>query len=200
MQRAFLILTIEIVVCLQAQGCSSGSTGSSATAKMPDRWSSQGAYRHWSPDLFFDDPEVVQLCKAIAEKDYEQIDRLVKTEGVDVNATGRMNMTPLFWAFPLGYAEAFEKIPRDEDNNWVRGKIASTQQKYMGEHAQLMEHLLKLGASPNIRTTRGDVERLFKEGKAVIAPAYLFQRFEGLAVTHLASQPFGNSGDTLRIS
>ncbi len=190
MQRALLNLAIGIVACLVVHGCSRSSPkGGTAATKATNRWS-QEVDRYWAADLCFDDPQVIQLCEAIREKNCEEIDRLVKVEGVDVNATGRMNVTPLFWAFPLGYAEAFEQIPRDE-NGLVYNEIAPTQREYMVKHARLMEHLLKLGADPNIKTTRGDVERTGKKGEPVVVPGHVFDLREGLAVTHLASQPIG---------
>ena len=62
----------------------------------------------WKAEDFFADPGVISLCKAIEAKDVQQIDRLVKS-GVDVNAKGRGNMTPLLWAFPAG-EEMFKKM------------------------------------------------------------------------------------------
>ncbi len=191
MQRAFLILAIGIAVCLQTQGCSGSDAKQERIATNPNKQWYLDQCRYWSPDLFFDDTNVILLCEAIAGYDFEQIDRLVKAESVGVNARGHMNMTPLFWAFPLGYAEAFENIPRDEDNGLVYNEIAPTQREYMVKHARLMEHLLKLGADPNIKTTRGDVERTGKKGEPIIVPGHVFDLREGLAVTHLASQPIG---------
>ncbi len=55
----------------------------------------------WKADEFFDDKGVIALCKAIEKKNIAEIDRLAKS-GVNVNAKGRGNMTPLLWAFPAG--------------------------------------------------------------------------------------------------
>jgi uncharacterized protein len=55
----------------------------------------------WRTEDFFADASVVALCKAIEARDIEGIKRVVKS-GVDVNAKGRGNMTPLLWAFPMG--------------------------------------------------------------------------------------------------
>jgi ankyrin repeat protein len=62
----------------------------------------------WKVEDFFKDRGVVSLCKAIEAKNLKEIDRLVKS-GVDVNAKGRGNMTPLLWAFPMG-EEVFKKV------------------------------------------------------------------------------------------
>ena len=62
----------------------------------------------WKAEDFFTDKGVVALCKAIEKKDITEIDRLVKS-GVNVNARGHGNMTPLLWAFPMG-EEVFKKM------------------------------------------------------------------------------------------
>lgn len=62
----------------------------------------------WKAEDFFTDAGVISLCKAIERKDTAEIDRLVKS-GVNVNAKGRANMTPLLWAFPTG-EEVFKKM------------------------------------------------------------------------------------------
>ena len=55
----------------------------------------------WEAEDFFTDPKMIELCKAIEAEDLVKIDELVQS-GVDVNARGRANMTPLLWAFPMG--------------------------------------------------------------------------------------------------
>jgi hypothetical protein len=62
----------------------------------------------WKAEDFFTDKGVIALCKAIEKKDVAEIDRLVKS-GVNINAKGRGNMTPLLWAFPMG-EEVFKKV------------------------------------------------------------------------------------------
>ncbi len=62
----------------------------------------------WKAEDFFTNLGVLALCKAIEAKDIKEIDRLVKS-GVDVNAKGRGNMTPLLWAFPMG-EDVFKKM------------------------------------------------------------------------------------------
>ncbi len=198
-RKKFICGALFLVIGLQASGCGhGGSKGvaerASATKEAPvnDRWS-QGPYRYWAPDIFFDDPKLLDLCNAIADKDFDRIDRLVKIEGVDINATGRRNVTPLFWAFPMGYVEAFVKLPRDEKNSLVSSEIAPTQRKYMGEHSRLIEHLLKLGANPNIKAALANVVVVRNEPKRVYLPGYIFESSQELAVTQIASQPLGRA-------
>ena len=58
---------------------------------------------------YFDDPKVIALCKAIETKDITEIDRLV-ADGVDINAKGKGNVTPLLWAFPGGGPAVFKRL------------------------------------------------------------------------------------------
>ena len=50
-----------------------------------------------SPKDFFTDSDVIALAKAAAKGDIETIDRLIE-KGVDVNAKGKDNVTPLLFA------------------------------------------------------------------------------------------------------
>ncbi|MCA9205658.1 MAG: ankyrin repeat domain-containing protein, partial [Planctomycetales bacterium] len=63
----------------------------------------------WKPEDFFTDPQVIALCKAIEANDLAETDRLVAS-GVDVNATGEGNMTPLMWAFPDSHLPRFQRL------------------------------------------------------------------------------------------
>ena len=66
------------------------------------------AKNHWKAEDYFDDPEVILLCKAMETEDLETIDRLIAA-GVDVNAMGKKGMQPILWAYPAG-EKVFEKI------------------------------------------------------------------------------------------
>lgn len=63
----------------------------------------------WKAESFFNDPQVIALCKAIEANDLAEIDRLVAS-GVNVNARGEGNMTPLFWAFPDNQLPRFQRM------------------------------------------------------------------------------------------
>lgn len=63
---------------------------------------------NWKAGKFFTDAGVIALCRAIEARDLAKIDELVKS-GVDINAKGRGNMTPLLWAFPMG-EDVFKKM------------------------------------------------------------------------------------------
>jgi ankyrin repeat protein len=54
---------------------------------------------NWQAEEFFDDPKVIELCKAIQVNNLTKVDQLIAS-GVNVNAKGKGNMTPLLWAFP----------------------------------------------------------------------------------------------------
>ena len=63
----------------------------------------------WRADLYFEDSQVIALCNAIEAEDLQEIDRLVAA-GVNVNARGKGNMTPLLWAFPDNKPERFKRL------------------------------------------------------------------------------------------
>ncbi len=89
---SFLLVMMSFV---SANGCDSSSS-----------WYSKF---DWKAEDYFDDPKVVALCKAIQLKDIANIDMLV-TDGADVNAKGKGNMTPLLWAFPENKPEVLKRI------------------------------------------------------------------------------------------
>jgi uncharacterized protein len=53
----------------------------------------------WKAEDYFDDPQVIALCRAIEASDLAEMERLVKA-GANVNAQGKGKMTPLLWAYP----------------------------------------------------------------------------------------------------
>jgi ankyrin repeat protein len=63
----------------------------------------------WKAEDYFDDRQVIALCKAIEENDLAEIDQLVAA-GVNVNAQGKGKMTPLLWAFPDNKLERFKRL------------------------------------------------------------------------------------------
>jgi ankyrin repeat protein len=63
----------------------------------------------WKAEDYFEDPQVIALCRAIEANDIAEIDRLVAA-GADVNAKGKGNMTPLLWAFPDNKLERFKRL------------------------------------------------------------------------------------------
>ncbi|QDU58317.1 ankyrin repeat domain-containing protein [Aeoliella mucimassa] len=63
----------------------------------------------WNAEDYFDDPQVIALCKAIEANDLEEMEQLIQA-GADVTATGKDNMTPLLWAFPDNKLERFKKL------------------------------------------------------------------------------------------
>jgi uncharacterized protein len=89
-------------------GSMNGCNGQNAGEQYPRLHGPPHQRLKWKAEDFFTDAGVIKLCKAIEAKDLKEIDRLVKS-GVDVNAKGRGNMTPLLWAFPMGES-VFEKL------------------------------------------------------------------------------------------
>lgn len=59
---------------------------------------------------YFEDRGVVKLCRAIQANDLNEIRRLVKEEGVDVNTKGKDNVTPLLWSYLDNQVERFQLL------------------------------------------------------------------------------------------
>lgn len=79
----------------------------------------------YTPADYFQNRQVLDLCAAIGAQDVQQIEHLAR-QGVDVNARGKHNCTPLQWAFCCA----------KRDNSMAAFKA-----------------LLRLGADPNVLTT-----------------------------------------------
>lgn len=61
-------------------------------------WAAFDPLRTWKPEKFFDDDLVIALCHAIEGRDVNEIERLIAA-GADVNALGRGQINPLYWAY-----------------------------------------------------------------------------------------------------
>jgi ankyrin repeat protein len=116
---------------------------------------------NWRAEDYFDDPQVVALCKAIELNDLGEIDRLVAA-GADVNAKGKGNMTPLLWAFPDNQLARFTRLLEHgadpnvyfESDYGTRSAILpgetithlATQTKFPGYFEAVFQH----GGNPNL--------------------------------------------------
>jgi hypothetical protein len=63
----------------------------------------------WKAEDYFDDAGVIELCRAIEKNNLTAMQRLID-DGVNVNAKGKGNMTPLLWAYPDNKLERFELL------------------------------------------------------------------------------------------
>jgi ankyrin repeat protein len=66
---------------------------------------------YWKASDYFNDPKVISLCRAIEANDLEEMNRLI-SNGADVNAKGKENMTPLLWSFPDNKLDRFVLLLR----------------------------------------------------------------------------------------
>lgn len=128
----------------------------------------------WKAEEYFDDPQLVALCKAIERADLAEMERLVKA-GADVNARGKDSMTPLLWGYPMG-EKVLEKLlelgadPNTQYDSFfgTRGEIergdsllfmavksTGANNTYNREKFQnYVDILLKHGADPNLIQAR----------------------------------------------
>jgi hypothetical protein len=102
-----LVNVLALALILWAGGELGKATGFTGELFV-DRFGTPHQRLRWKAEDFFADANVVALCKAIEAKNIKEIDRLAGA-GVNINAKGRGNMTPLLWAFPMG-EEVFGKM------------------------------------------------------------------------------------------
>ncbi len=76
------------------------------------RWHAKA---EWKAEDYFQDPQVVALCRAIEADDVKEMERLIDA-GADVNAIGKDGMTLLLWAFPENKIERFACLLRHGAN------------------------------------------------------------------------------------
>ncbi len=123
----------------------------------------------WTPDEYFHDAKVVELCSAIRDGDMEQFKRAIDG-GADVNARGKGEMTTLLWALRYENKEMFSMLlERGADPNVV----FSDAFEVLGDKALSVLHLsselpdefyftevLKHGGNANLLATRYHVPPL----------------------------------------
>jgi hypothetical protein len=104
-KRTHVLLIHKWMVGLVVLGMVSSASQGCAEATKPT-WHQKF---DWQAEAYFDDKQVIALCKAIEADDVKEIDRLVKA-GADVNAKGKDNVTPLLWAFPAKDPQPFTRL------------------------------------------------------------------------------------------
>jgi len=118
----------------------------------------------WKAEDYFNDPQVIALCRAIEANDLTEMERLVKA-GADVNSQGKDKMTPLLWAFPDNHLPRFNWLLEHSANPnvVVEGEFNTRQMISRGESVTLLacktsypgyfEAVFDHGGDPNIRHT-----------------------------------------------
>ncbi len=150
-------------------------------------------HRTWSPKRIFSDPKVIRLCYAIADQDYELVEQLVKTEGVDINTRGLRDITPLLWAFPLGRAESrhrWASLQRRPEDAFLE-QVKQIEREVLSKHGAFLERLLKLGADPNVILQETEHSEIPGDVKGLEVPFSMFPPEPGYSVTHLAAILYG---------
>jgi ankyrin repeat protein len=72
-----------------------------------------------SPDFFYKNKQMIELCEAIADNDEKKVDELLK-HGVDINRMGKEGMTPMLWAFTMHDKKIFEMVLKKGGNPNIR--------------------------------------------------------------------------------
>ena len=111
---------------------------------------------------YFSDPKVQQLVQAAQSGDESTINELVAS-GVDVNAQGTGNTTPLIWAMKAHNYRGVEALLANGANPNQRYEHGYTPLWFAagGNDLTLLEMLLKKGGDPNIWVDRGMTPLMF---------------------------------------
>jgi len=102
---------------------------------------------------YFEDPDVIALARAAEENDVKAIDRLV-AKGVDINATGKENLTPLRFAFRKQHKEAFLAMLKYGANpniiDSLSGECVTSQAALIEDDSDWLNLTLEHGGNPNV--------------------------------------------------
>jgi len=116
---------------------------------------------------FFADPDVLRLCRVIEDNDLFELRGLIDA-GVDVNARGKDNVTPLLWAYPDNKPERFELLlaAGADPNVKLTGNLgvraafrpgesvtSKSAKSFFPKHFDLV---MQYGGDPNITNEHGD--------------------------------------------
>ena len=101
-------MKIELIILFLSMMLLISCTPSSSTGK--------------KPEFYYKNAKVIELCNAISRNDEAAVDELLK-QGVDINATGKEGMTPLWWAFSLNSISRFEMVLKKGGNPNIRTQL-----------------------------------------------------------------------------
>jgi len=118
----------------------------------------------YKPEFYFDDPKILELCRAVDKREMRKMDLLLsgeilpfdkRGEKVDVNHQGKDGMTVLFWASQLHYVGAVLDTQRfGKESPRGGGRDESFRQSmhlFSKERMNCIERLLFFGADPNVQ-------------------------------------------------
>ncbi len=143
-----------LMIAVALIGCSVSNTdidweGLAAAQKAFDERQRQVLVAYMSLETMFPDEDVRALAKAAGRGQTERVDRLVE-QGVDVNARGRRNATPLFWAMRSvkGFRHLLE-LGADPDVLFDDGGTVM-HWAVVHRNAEFLKLALKYGGNPNL--------------------------------------------------
>lgn len=155
-----------MVLFLTPSGCS-GQHGifddmASAEKKAGER-ARKEVVAFMSLETMFPDPQVRALAKAAGKGDLKKIDALVN-QGIDVNARGTRNATPLFWAMRESNIKGFTKLLELGADPNVVFEDGGTVMHWAVRHKSdaFLKTALAHGGNPNLRSGQLDRTPLFE--------------------------------------
>lgn len=114
----------------------------------------------WSPEDFFDDADVIVLVRSANSGDLEKLDELVG-KGVDVNKTGKDNMTPLLFSMWAKNKKGFKRLLEhgaDPNIQIDDGDSVTSLSALSVDDSDWLKMVLEHGADVDLVDTRDDIE------------------------------------------
>lgn len=117
---------------------------------------------YMSLETMFPDPQVRALAKASGKGDLNKIEALVQ-QGVDVDARGFRNATPLFWAMRESNIKGFKKLLEFGADPNVVFDDGGTVMHWAVQHKSesFLKAALKHGGNPNLKAGQDNETPLF---------------------------------------
>lgn len=151
MRRATLAIAVACLACIS--GCG---------RPLPERLNivdfTTPRGQIWEPRDLFADPQVISLAVAVKNGDLHEIDRLLSA-GVDVNAKGKDDITPLGWAMMIRNKAAFRHLlerganPNQRVLPGMTGALNVTDvAARIDDDSEWLDIVLQHGGDPNVST------------------------------------------------
>lgn len=160
-KRKFIFLAS---LALFALGCKANNIdfeGMKSSEKSFNERQSKEVVAMMSLETMFPDRQVRSLAKAAGKGKISKIDELVK-QGVDVNARGAQNATPLFWAIRNNSIKGFKRLLElGADPNVIFGDSSVMHWAAKHQDVAFLKAALQHGGNPNLVTGQLNETPLF---------------------------------------
>jgi uncharacterized protein len=119
----------------------------------------------WKAEDYFDDPKVIELCKAIEANDLDLMKKLI-ADGTNVKTLGKGNMTLLLWSLPDNHPKRVRLLLEKgaDPNVYITTNLGQPRLFQVGDSVTHMvcrsyfpyfDDVFEFGGDPNLECKRG---------------------------------------------